>query len=712
VLRPEVLKAYREQGRLSLPGAVLAEVSRHPLPSSVRLMDRLFPVRDQGERGTCVAFSAVALREYLDGCSTELSEQFLYWACKQLDGSPDTPGTYLSSALSALNTQGVCTRTTLPYCAEVIPGDEAQGPPPSEAFDEARGYRMANSRTVAANCVNHYKHVLAGTDGAPGMPVIIASLVFNSWYRSAATHQSGKITLPLPGEAPLPGGHAMLLVGYQDDPSVPGGGYFIVRNSWSDRWAARSPEAPGHALMPYAYVERCVVEAFTGAGQSSEPRLVGSSATSSASAGAPFERYLDTLRRDSRDIEGKLLRAGTRVIRAPDAPDEVMQDTPAHRRRFESLGFVWSETARRAAWFPTGSEWDAVFRSLMQTARQRGEQFRAALSTNLKGAAGRPLPDIRWPFWAYGVPILPHTRRVALAADLSKALAEEVVRWGQVPEGIAPPEDWRGELEAVNRLEIYTVGGWLGTFHVVSACMTPLRFVHRGTPQQVPADATLVDAVRRLYTQWADGRPKPMMTFLTLGSTDGWATGMTALAGASVWTLLSSVNETGRWRTAIPPQFAAKRYLRDFIDRLHPETEQDRIVRVKNAVDEHLHTGYAGNLLVDKIAAETGERRTGVIRAFRAMQESGHYECYRVEKKIAIRPDTGKGGITLPKERSFMLRYHLLPLVLGVLGPLSWTLAGYMSTGVFDWVQMSWVLILSCAFKSFENVVKRNQTDL
>ncbi len=50
-------------------------------------------------------------------------------------------------------------------------------------------------------------------------------------------------------------GHAMCLVGYADDKSYAGGGYFIARNSWSDtRWGSKSPEKPGYALIPYAYI--------------------------------------------------------------------------------------------------------------------------------------------------------------------------------------------------------------------------------------------------------------------------------------------------------------------------------------------------------------------------------------------------------------------------------------------------------------------------
>jgi C1A family cysteine protease len=64
-------------------------------------------------------------------------------------------------------------------------------------------------------------------------------------------------------------------VGYVDDDAVPGGGYFIVRNSWGDYWAADSPEAPGHALIPYAYVEQFSLEAFTGTAEKRHLKLAG-----------------------------------------------------------------------------------------------------------------------------------------------------------------------------------------------------------------------------------------------------------------------------------------------------------------------------------------------------------------------------------------------------------------------------------------------------
>lgn len=709
-LNPDVLELFRKRGRLGEPGAVLAQVSARPLPPSVRLMDELFPVRDQGERGTCVAFASVALREHLAKCSRELSEQFLYWVCKQLDGLPDTPGTYLHTAMSVLGTQGVCSQDTCPYNPEVIPGNEAQEKPSPEAFEEAADFIMSNTRTVVPNCVNHYKQMLAGDEDVTGMPVAIVSLVFSSWYRSAATHQTGKITLPLPGEEPLPGGHAMLIVGYQDDSSVPGGGYFIVRNSWSEEWAAQSPEAPGHAMMPYAYVERCVVEAFTGekaGAKTNAPDKEPSVAVSAGSSSDSFEQYLDTLRRPMRDVEGKLLPAGTRVIRHLDAREDVMEDNPDNRRRFTDNGFSWRDVTR----LPPPGQWGDELRQALQDAGRRCGQFRAALQDNLKASVGEPLPDIRLPFWAYGLPFLPRIRTVEQIADLSRRFSDEVCRLGHLGEETSVPEEWDQALESMIDMKVYSVAGLLGTFHVVAAFAAPLKFSRYQNPEPGPATADLVSAVHRLYHDWVSRTSSPRLTFFSIGSATAWENGVAGFTDGDQWTVLSWPDEEGGWRTSSPPQFAVRRYLRDFTGRLRPETEQERISCIKSAVDRRIDEGYRGNILLEKIAKETGYRRTVVKDVFRAMQESGHYECYRVGGQIAVRRRTGEGGIRLYSEPSIWLRYHIGMIAAGLLGPLGWVMASYHVTGVFHWQTLLWVIPFGCAARCVENVFGRIQVD-
>src|SRR6185436_12334119 len=77
-----------------------------------------------------------------------------------------------------------------------------------------------------------------------------------------ATRRSGQITMPLAGEAQV-GGHAVCLVGFQDQASAPGGGYFILRNSWGTTWGSLNPYGAGYGIIPYKYISTLNWEAYT-----------------------------------------------------------------------------------------------------------------------------------------------------------------------------------------------------------------------------------------------------------------------------------------------------------------------------------------------------------------------------------------------------------------------------------------------------------------
>src|SRR3989442_11222287 len=76
------------------------------------------PVRDQGARPTCVAFAVSAAHELSrTGGSVvfeDLSEEALYWGCKQHDRRT-TPGTSFSSAHAALVQWGQPAEEVWPY---------------------------------------------------------------------------------------------------------------------------------------------------------------------------------------------------------------------------------------------------------------------------------------------------------------------------------------------------------------------------------------------------------------------------------------------------------------------------------------------------------------------------------------------------------------------------------------------------------------------
>src|SRR5690349_3511394 len=75
------------------------------LPNRIDLRSSLSSVRDQGARSTCLAFAVTAAHETIrsdrNGVIEDLSEEVLYWGCKQVDGDRE-PGSVFSSASAAL----------------------------------------------------------------------------------------------------------------------------------------------------------------------------------------------------------------------------------------------------------------------------------------------------------------------------------------------------------------------------------------------------------------------------------------------------------------------------------------------------------------------------------------------------------------------------------------------------------------------------------
>jgi hypothetical protein len=227
------------------------------LPTSVNLIAFLSPIRNQAARGTCVSFTLTALNEYIlrrRGISQNLSEQHLYYETKRIDGASSQCGTWQAKAVIVLSGKGECRETVWPYNPN--PPCNNHGALPTQARPDALQFRLP-TLTVAPRNVAEYK-----THMSRQRPVTLSIPVYNSWYQSAETRRSGRITMRV-GNEPAAGGHAVCLVGYQDSASSPGGGYFIVRNSWDTPWAYQSPYGGGYGTIPYQYIANEAWEAFT-----------------------------------------------------------------------------------------------------------------------------------------------------------------------------------------------------------------------------------------------------------------------------------------------------------------------------------------------------------------------------------------------------------------------------------------------------------------
>ncbi len=195
------------------------------LPERVDLRVSLPVVLDQGARGTCVAFAVTAAHEKVrnlqNGAIEDLSEELLYWRCKQIDEDRE-PGTSFSSVSVALMDVGQPCEDVWPYDGLRNDADISYNPPEG-ALDTAPYYNAPMAR-VSPTIQNIQSWLARGFTVALGI----------SLSRSFFETVRGAIPMPI-SEEELMEGHAVLVVGYENA-VVPGEGFLILRNSWGLDW--------------------------------------------------------------------------------------------------------------------------------------------------------------------------------------------------------------------------------------------------------------------------------------------------------------------------------------------------------------------------------------------------------------------------------------------------------------------------------------------
>ena len=241
------------------------------LPTKVDLTVHVTPVKDQGMRGTCVAHSVAAcleadlIRKGRANSKLDLSEQYLYWACKSIDGAPNDEGTFieyaaevlLNGVASAKLAGGICTEKEWGYNKLPKPGNESHGPLPATArqmFKNAKQHRIMNNTQLQHNSIQALKRALAS-----GHCVGLSVYTYHFWTDDFAWRE-GTISLPLAIEPD--GAHAICLVGYRDYGEDHGDGYFVFKNSWDTRWGYGRPD-PGYGNLPYRYILKEAIEGYT-----------------------------------------------------------------------------------------------------------------------------------------------------------------------------------------------------------------------------------------------------------------------------------------------------------------------------------------------------------------------------------------------------------------------------------------------------------------
>lgn len=264
---------------VGLPSPARRVVAMGPAPAPIDLRLPNWPVRDQGQRGTCVSFGTTACAEHAvtsSGHPADLSEQFLYWAIKTAtaDPKPASDGTWLEFSKAALDQEGICLEQEWPYVPTPVDpvSGAAAGVPTAQARNSAGSRRMTvsmhqrNPHGAAATLLSALQR---GRPAALCLPVFADPLTPRgpTNWDTPVGWSYGRILNP-PPTSKVVGGHCVCVTGYAPDPAEPTGGFFVVRNSWSDQWGAANPSsqsrapARGYGFVSGSYVNTYAWELF------------------------------------------------------------------------------------------------------------------------------------------------------------------------------------------------------------------------------------------------------------------------------------------------------------------------------------------------------------------------------------------------------------------------------------------------------------------
>ncbi len=173
-------------------------------------------------------------------------------------------GSLLMSCFRAVETVGVCRSALWPYAAAPstpLFGREDVKFPPGTREDAAKRRVVHGLYLLSTpNNVDEIRGILAGANGRRAMPVVVTVDFFADC--DGETYSIPAVEADADGRLVSKntwlGRHGLLIVGYEDNASYPGGGFFRVRNSLGEGWGCR-----GYGKLPYAYLECFALEAGT-----------------------------------------------------------------------------------------------------------------------------------------------------------------------------------------------------------------------------------------------------------------------------------------------------------------------------------------------------------------------------------------------------------------------------------------------------------------
>jgi hypothetical protein len=243
-------------GKLRAPANAASGVER------VDLRESLTPVKDQGQyRGTCAAFAATALMEFLIKSKThqelDLSEQDDFWAARRYALARPALKEYREAYAHSDGIAGFLAVEGYQY--ETVP--EADWPYEAQNWQQRKGARCrVSEKGPDSACFTGVPP--AGRTQLPYRlrpvyvePAQIGAFILREkrpvvmnikWIQEVVDTATGRISMPTAAQAQTYAGHTVLLCGYDLSTRA-----FIFRNSWGPSWGDH-----GYGTIPEEYVIR------------------------------------------------------------------------------------------------------------------------------------------------------------------------------------------------------------------------------------------------------------------------------------------------------------------------------------------------------------------------------------------------------------------------------------------------------------------------
>jgi hypothetical protein len=222
------------------------------LPRTIDLSNRMPPAGNQGRQSSCVAWAVgYACKSYQE----KYEENTSYWSgssinrnavfspafiYNQINNGVDG-GSLFTDALNVLSQQGAVKWSDMPYNES-----DYLTRPNSSLKNNAKKYKIDFWRRV--NFVDS-KEVKAQLNA--GFPVIIGAMIDRGFVNSGRNSAGQDFTWSASSGEQL-GGHAMLVVGYDDSKSA-----FKVLNSWGQDWGN-----DGYCWISYSFFSNAIREAY------------------------------------------------------------------------------------------------------------------------------------------------------------------------------------------------------------------------------------------------------------------------------------------------------------------------------------------------------------------------------------------------------------------------------------------------------------------